>query len=73
MEAGIDFGWLLDWFLVDFAMIAHQNLAVELLQRLIKDELKTKFKINVVMHKKFSELLTASLNRSPAVLWRRHR
>ena len=50
-------------FLAEVAKIPQKNLAVELLQRLIKDELKTKFKTNVVKQKRFSELLTASLNK----------
>ena len=41
----------------------HKNLAVELLQRLIKDEVKTKFKTNVVKQRKFSELLEKSLGK----------
>jgi Type I site-specific restriction-modification system, R (restriction) subunit and related helicases len=52
-----------DQFLAEVAKIPQKNLAVELLQRLIKDELKTKFKTNVVKQKRFSELLTASLNK----------
>ena len=49
--------------LAEVAKIPQKNLAVELLQRLIKDELKTKFKTNVVQQKRFSELLSASLNK----------
>ena len=41
----------------------HKNLAVELLQRLIKDEVKTKFKTNVVKQRKFSDLLEKSLGK----------
>ena len=50
-------------FLAEVAKIPQKNLAVELLQRLISDELKTKFKSNVVKQKRFSELLSASLNK----------
>ena len=52
-----------DQFLAEVAEIPQKNLAVELLQRLIKVELKTKFKTNVIKQKRFSELLTASLTK----------
>ena len=58
-----DISIMSDQFLAEVAKIPQKNLAVELLQRLIKDELKTKFKTNVVKQKRFSELLTASLNK----------
>lgn len=41
----------------------HKNLAVELLQRLIKGEVKTRFRTNVVKQRKFSELLEKSIGR----------
>ena len=41
----------------------HRNLAVELLERLLKDDIKAKFSTNVVQSAKFSELLQASLTR----------
>ena len=41
----------------------HKNLAVELLHRLIKDEVKTKFKTNIVKQRKFSDLLEKSLRK----------
>ncbi|MDB2324742.1 DUF3387 domain-containing protein [Alphaproteobacteria bacterium] len=44
-------------------LMRHKNLAVELLQRLIKDEIKTKFRTNVVKQRKFSDLLGDSLSR----------
>ena len=49
--------------MAEVVKIPQKNLAVELLQRLIKDELKTKFKTNLVQQRRFSELLTASLNK----------
>ena len=58
-----DISIMSEQFLAEVAKIPQKNLAVELLQRLIKDELKTKFKTNVVKQKQFSELLTASLNK----------
>ena len=50
-------------FLAEISKIPQKNLAVELLQRLIKDELKTKFKNNIVKQKRFSEMLEASLHK----------
>ena len=58
-----DISIMSDQFLAEVAKIPQKNLAVELLQRLIKDELKTKFLTNVVKQKRFSELLTASLTK----------
>lgn len=40
-----------------------KNLAGELLERLLKDEIKTQFRENVVQYKKFSDLLLESLNK----------
>ena len=39
----------------------YKNLAVELLQSLINDEVKSKFRTNIVKRRKFSDLLTNSL------------
>jgi type I restriction enzyme R subunit len=58
-----DISVLSDEFLNDVLKMPHKNLAVELLQRLIRDEIKTKFKTNVVKHRKFSDLLEKSLGR----------
>ena len=58
---------------LEVAKIHQKNLADELLQRLIKDELKTKFKTSVVKQQRFSELPMASLNKSPTLLSWRHR
>lgn len=44
-------------------MMPQRNLAVELLERLLKNEIKARLKANVVQSKKFSELLTATLNK----------
>jgi len=48
-------------FLADIAKLPQKNLAVELLQRLLRDEVKTRFQINKVKQKRFSEMLQASL------------
>lgn len=56
-------GILTDEFLDDVRHMEHRNLAVELLERLLKDGIKARFKTNVVQGQKFSELLEASLIR----------
>ena len=58
-----DISILSEDFLKEVMKMPHKNLAVELLQRLIKDEVKTKFKTNVVKQRKFSDLLEKSLGR----------
>lgn len=58
-----DISILSDEFLKEVMKMPHKNLAVELLQRLIKDEVKTKFRTNVVKQRKFSDLLEATLGR----------
>ncbi len=58
-----DISILSDAFLKEVTNMPHKNLAVELLQRLIKDEVKTKFKTNVVKQRKFSALLEESLHK----------
>ena len=58
-----DISVLSEDFLKEVMKMPHKNLAVELLQRLIKDEVKTKFKTNVVKQRKFSDLLEKSLGK----------
>ncbi len=58
-----DISIMSDGFLEEVSKIPQKNLAVELLQRLLKDELKSKFKTNIVKQKRFSEMLSASLNK----------
>ena len=58
-----DISILSEDFLAEVMKMPHKNLAVELLQRLIKDEVKTKFKTNVVKQRKFSDLLEVSLGK----------
>ncbi len=50
-------------FLKEVMKMPHKNLAVELLQRLIRDEVKARFKTNVVKQRKFSDLLAKSLGK----------
>jgi type I restriction enzyme R subunit len=58
-----DIGVLSDEFLDDVRHMKERNLAVELLERLLKGEIKSRFKTNVVQSAKFSELLQQSLTR----------
>ncbi len=58
-----DLSILSDQFLAEVSKIPQKNLAVELLQRLLREEVQTRFKTNVVKQKRFSELLQASLNK----------
>lgn len=58
-----DISILSDHFLKEVMKMPQKNLAVELLQRLIKDEVKSKFKTNVVKQRKFSDLLEKSLGK----------
>ena len=56
-----DISILSDEFLQEINKIPQKNLAVELLRRLLQDELRSRFRTNVVKQKRFSELLKASL------------
>ncbi|HYP00175.1 MAG TPA: type I restriction endonuclease subunit R [Pyrinomonadaceae bacterium] len=56
-------GILSEEFLNEVRMMPQRNLAVELLERLLKDEIAARFGTNVVQNKKFSELLQATLNK----------
>ena len=58
-----DIGILSDEFLEDVRAMKERNLAVELLERLLRDDIKSRFKTNVVQQAKFSELLQLSLQR----------
>jgi len=58
-----DISVLSDGFLEDVRHMQQRNLAVELLERLLKDQIKSRFKTNVVQSAKFSELLQQSLTR----------
>jgi len=56
-------GILSNEFLEDVANMPHKNLAVELLERLLKDDIKAKTKNNVVQEKKFSDRLQSTLSK----------
>jgi predicted nuclease of restriction endonuclease-like (RecB) superfamily len=51
-------GLLDDEFLAQVRNLPEKNLAVELLERLLEGEIKSRFASNVVQDKKFSEMLT---------------
>ena len=55
-------GILSDEFLEDVAHMPYKNLAVELLEKLLKDDIKAKTKNNVVQEKKFSDRLQKTLS-----------
>lgn len=59
-----DISILSDQFLAEVSKILPKTLAVELLQRLLREDVQTRFKTNVVKQKRFSELLQASLSKS---------
>jgi len=58
-----DIGVMSDEFLEDVRQMKERNLAVELLERLLKGAIRSRFRTNVVQSAKFSELLQQSLAR----------
>ena len=56
-------GILDDAFLAEVRMLPERNLAVELLQRLLEGEIKSRFAGNVVQNKKFSDMLSDVVQR----------
>lgn len=58
-----DIGLLSDAFLEEVRQLPHRNFAVELLQKLLNDEIRSRSKTNIVLEKKFSDRLLAALNR----------
>lgn len=56
-------GILSDAFLQDIHDSPNRNFALELLQRLLNDEVKSRMRNNVVQEQKYSDRLQASLNR----------
>jgi type I restriction enzyme R subunit len=64
--AGLDkpnIGILDDAFLAEVQNLPERNLAVEMLERLLEGEIKSRFAGNVVQEKKFSELLANVIKR----------
>lgn len=56
-------GLLDDEFLAQVRNLPERNLAVELLERLLEGEIKSRFASNLVQEKKFSELLAGVITR----------
>lgn len=56
-------GLLDDEFLAQVKNLPERNLAVELLERLLHGEIKSRFKSNVTQEKKFSDMLTNVIQR----------
>jgi len=54
---------LSDEFLLEVKNMAHENLAFELLKKLLNDEVKIRKRKNTVQGKKFSEMLAAAIKR----------
>jgi len=54
---------LSDEFLLEVKGMKHQNLALELLKKLLNDEIKTRSKTNLVISKKLLEMLEGALKR----------
>lgn len=58
-----DISILSDEFLAEVAAMPARNLAVELLQKLLQDEIKSRTRTNIVQEKKFSDRLLATLKK----------
>jgi len=58
-----DISILSDQFLADVRGMQHKNLAVELLRKLLNDEVKTRSRHNLVQARSFAELLEKSVRR----------
>jgi type I restriction enzyme R subunit len=56
-------GLLDDEFLAEVQNLPEKNLAVELLERLLEGEIKSRFSTNIIQQKKFSELLSNVVTR----------
>jgi type I restriction enzyme R subunit len=52
---------LSDEFLAEVRNMPYRNLAVELLQKLLKEEIKSRFRKNAVQSRSFTEMLTESI------------
>jgi type I restriction enzyme R subunit len=61
-----DVSILSDEFLAEVREMPHRNLAVELLQKLLNDEIKTRARRNVVQSRAFSEMLESAIRKYQA-------
>jgi type I restriction enzyme R subunit len=57
-----DISILSDAFLDEVRQLPQKNFAVELLQKFLADQVKSRMRTNVVLERKFSERLQAALN-----------
>ena len=57
-----DISILSDEFMAEVRGMEHRNLALELLKKLLNDEIKVRQKTNLVQSKKFSEMLEKAVN-----------
>lgn len=58
-----DISILSDEFLMEVQQLPYRNLAVELLQRLLKDEIKVRMRKNVVQARSFAEMLEDAIRK----------
>jgi type I restriction enzyme R subunit len=58
-----DISILSDEFLAEIQGMEHKNLALELLKRLLADEIRTRGQMNMVQGRKFSEMLAEAVKR----------
>jgi type I restriction enzyme R subunit len=58
-----DISILSDEFLAEVQQLPHRNLAVELLQKLLKDEIKVRMRKNVVQARSFAEMLEEAIRK----------
>ncbi len=58
-----DISILSDEFLADVKNMPYRNLAVELLKKLLRDEIKTRFRKNAVQSRSFTEMLAESIRK----------
>ncbi len=58
-----DISILSEEFLKEVKNMPHKNLAVELLEKLLNDQVKSKFRTNIVKQRKFSDLLQNALSK----------
>ncbi len=57
-----DISILSEEFLADVQGLKHKNVAIELLEKLLKDEIRTRTRKNVVQTRAFSEMLKKTMN-----------
>ena len=58
-----DISILSDEFLADIQGMPHRNLAIEVLQKLLNDEIKTRSKKNLVLSRSFAEMLEKTIRK----------